>query len=672
MHCKGLLIVATFFSVLHVYAQEEKTGDFTRDTTRINTLIQKSKELFNTDPPGAINLATEAKELSAKVDYPKGEALALKNVGLAYYFQGKYVETLNYWKQSLSIYEVIKDDDGIANLLNNLGAIYFNQGDNVKALEYYLKSLKIAEHIGNKEKIMMTLNNIGNIYSLKDATFDKALYYYEKALPICEQLGNANSLGSMYVNIGKLYAKKGALDKALALYNKSLAAYGKTEGSSDVYNEIGELRSKQGKYDLALKSHAQALAVAQKFNVTFNIMQAYRGLGNTEAKLGNYNAALNYFNKAEAPAVEIKANSILVDLYKEIANAYSMTGNFGKAFTYQSKYSDVKDTIYNEQTGKKIGLLQMDFDLQKKQGEVDLLTKDKQLQEVELKRQRLAKNAFMAGLIFIFIIAFIIFRNYKAKVRINKILDHQKEQIEHLLLNILPQEVARELQVSGRATPRDYEQVSVLFTDFKGFTSLADKMSPGELVDELNNCFMAFDDIIERNKLEKIKTIGDSYMCAGGIPTPDNEHPYNIVKAGLEIQEYVIHNNLRRMEKGLPPWEIRVGIHVGPLVAGVVGKKKYAYDIWGSTVNIASRMESNGEAGQVNISSATYELVKNKFRCKYRGKIYAKNVGEIDMYFIDAMVDETTQKQTETSLNEISVAIPGAEKEKFDLDTLYG
>lgn len=664
--------MAVCLPLMHVLAQEVTGEDFTRDTTRINSLIVQSKTLFNTDPAGAINLANEAKALSAQINYPTGEALALKNIGLAYYFQGKYVETLNYWKQSLSVYESIKDEDGIANLLNNLGAIYFNQGDNVKALEYYLKSLKIAEHIGNKEKIMMTLNNIGNIYSLKDATFDKALFYYEKALPICEQLGNASSMGSLYVNIGKLYAKKGALEKALGFYSRSLKAYGKTEGSSDVYNEIGELRLKQGKYDLALKSHSQALAIAQKFNVTFNIVQAYRGLGNTSVKMGDYHAALNYFNKAEAPAVEIKANSILVDLYREIANAWSMLGNYGKAFAYQSKYSDVKDTIYNEETGKKIGLLQMDFDLQKKQGEVDLLTKDKQLQEVELKRQTFAKNALMVGLILIFIIAFIIFRNYRAKVRINKILDHQKMQIEHLLLNILPQQVAKELQESGQATPRDYEKVSVLFTDFKGFTSLADKMSPGELVDELNHCFMAFDDIIEQNNLEKIKTIGDSYMCAGGIPSPNEEHPYNIVKAGLEIQQYVIQNNVRRAEKGLPPWDIRVGIHIGPLVAGVVGKKKYAYDIWGSTVNIASRMESNGEPGLVNISSATYELVKDKYRCKYRGKIYAKNVGEIDMYFIEGLVDDPVHVMAE--VNEIAVNdVPQKkEPEKFDLDTLYG
>ncbi|HEU4858521.1 MAG TPA: adenylate/guanylate cyclase domain-containing protein [Chitinophagaceae bacterium] len=211
----------------------------------------------------------------------------------------------------------------------------------------------------------------------------------------------------------------------------------------------------------------------------------------------------------------------------------------------------------------------------------------------------------------------------------------KKNEIENLLLNILPNEVAHELKTTGRSTPRQYESVSVMFTDFKGFTTIADKMAPDSLVKELDDCFIAFDGIIEKYKLEKIKTIGDSYMCAGGIPTPDEQHVLKIVKAGLEIQQYVNDYNKQRHEKGLEPWLVRIGIHVGPVVAGVVGKKKYAYDIWGSTVNIASRMESNGEPGKVNISSATHELIKDYYECSYRGKISAKNIGEIDMYFIE-------------------------------------
>jgi class 3 adenylate cyclase len=146
---------------------------------------------------------------------------------------------------------------------------------------------------------------------------------------------------------------------------------------------------------------------------------------------------------------------------------------------------------------------------------------------------------------------------------------------------------------------------------------------------------MAFDDIVDKYGLEKIKTIGDSYMCAGGIPTENNSHPLNIVKAGLEMQQFILKRNAERKKNNLPEWNIRIGINTGQLVAGVVGKKKYAYDIWGSTVNVASRMESNGEPGRVNISSATYELIKDKYLCTHRGKIFAKNIGEVDMYFVE-------------------------------------
>ena len=237
-------------------------------------------------------------------------------------------------------------------------------------------------------------------------------------------------------------------------------------------------------------------------------------------------------------------------------------------------------------------------------------------------------------MLLLIIIAAIIYRNYRNKVKINEVLDEQKVQIETLLHNILPDEIATELKVEGKAKPRFYESVSVLFTDFKGFSTIADKLTPQELVEELNNYFIAFDDIVDKYNLEKIKTIGDSYMCAGGIPTINEDHTINMVKAGLEMQEYIKKVNINRNANGLASWHLRIGIHVGPLVAGVVGRKKYAYDIWGTTVNTASRMESNGEEGLVNISKSVYEIIKNDYNCIYRGKISAKNIGEVDMYFV--------------------------------------
>ena len=247
----------------------------------------------------------------------------------------------------------------------------------------------------------------------------------------------------------------------------------------------------------------------------------------------------------------------------------------------------------------------------------------------------------MVGLVLIFIIAFILFRNNQQKIRTNRILDRQKAETETLLHNILPVEVAQELQRDGHATPRYYEKVSVLFTDFKGFTTIAEGMAPNDLVDELSAFFTAFDDIVTKYNIEKIKTIGDAFMCAGGIPSIDDSHPYKIIKAAMEIQLFMTEHNKKRLADGKQIWQLRIGIHTGPVVAGVVGKKKYAYDIWGNTVNIASRMESNGEPGKVNVSNATYNLIKDQFECTYRGKISAKNIGEIDMYFVGEEIGKT-------------------------------
>ena len=226
---------------------------------------------------------------------------------------------------------------------------------------------------------------------------------------------------------------------------------------------------------------------------------------------------------------------------------------------------------------------------------------------------------------------------YRYTRKTNKIIAAEKERSDNLLLNILPEEIAEELKENGKATPKHYDTVSVLFTDFKGFTKIAEKLTPQELVEELNHCFLEFDFIIDKFNLEKIKTIGDAYMCAGGIPVKNTTNPVDIVNAGLEIKEYMEHLKRVREEKGEDYWELRIGIHTGPVIAGVVGKNKFAYDIWGDAVNTASRMESSGVPGKVNISGTTYELVKDHFECTYRGKIQAKNKGEIDMYIVEGV-----------------------------------
>jgi histidine kinase len=215
-------------------------------------------------------------------------------------------------------------------------------------------------------------------------------------------------------------------------------------------------------------------------------------------------------------------------------------------------------------------------------------------------------------------------------------LELEKEKSDKLLLNILPAETAEELKQTGSYKPRKYEHVSIMFTDFVGFTNISEKLSAEELVELIDYCYNGFDDITTRHNVEKIKTIGDAYMCVSGLPQSSDDHAIRAVYAAIDMLEFMKEFNSHRKQQGLPLCEVRIGIHSGSVATGVVGKKKFAYDIWGDSVNVAVRLESASESGKINISSSTHELVKDHFNCLHRGKISVKNKGEIDMYFIES------------------------------------
>lgn len=200
----------------------------------------------------------------------------------------------------------------------------------------------------------------------------------------------------------------------------------------------------------------------------------------------------------------------------------------------------------------------------------------------------------------------------------------------------MPASIATELKANGFTKANHFEEVTVCFADFVGFTTIAGVTDPQKLLSELNMCFTAFDDIIAKYKLEKIKTIGDCYMFAGGLPEEGKGNQIvEMINAAQDIQSWLDHWNIDRVESGLSRMDVRIGIHMGPVAAGVIGNKKFAYDIWGDTVNMAARLEQSSERGRINISGETYEKVKDHFKCEYRGKLPAKNKGLVDMYFVE-------------------------------------
>ena len=235
----------------------------------------------------------------------------------------------------------------------------------------------------------------------------------------------------------------------------------------------------------------------------------------------------------------------------------------------------------------------------------------------------------------------------KAQVELTKLnqqLEMSHQETERLLLNILPKTVAEELIAYGSSTPAKFDDVSVMFTDFVGFTQVAEQLTPQDLLAELEVYFQYFDSVIDQHRLEKLKTIGDSYMVAGGLPEATNTHTIDCVLAALDIQRFVSTRAGELESQGKPFWRMRVGIHTGPAVAGVIGKKKFAYDVWGDTVNLASRMESSGEPGKVNVSEGAYQRVKELFVCEPRGKVSVKHQGEIEMCFVLGIKPEYSEK----------------------------
>ncbi len=602
------------------------------DTTRVNVLNALSKELSHTNLDSAILIATDAKTLAEKIDYKPGLALAYKYIGMGYYLQGKYKETVLSWQQAADLFKSIGDKKGVANMLGNQGAAYFEQGDDAKALELHLQSLKIAEEIKDTARILSQLTNIGGIYLNKEATYKKALDYFHRSYKLCMLINDDYATGTASVNLGETYYKLGDDSTALIYLRESEKAYAdQPENLPYTYNYIGRVYTRQKKFDEAIKILQKAYEISKQVDTKLNQTQSLVALAQAYIAKGDIASAINAYKQSLEIGIPLNAVTEMKDAYQGLAAAYSQQKDFTNAYKYQNLLLAIKDTIYNINTDKKLGTLQFGFDMEKKESQIKILNQDKEIQEQELRRQKIVKYSFIGGFAVMVLFASVFFAQR------NKI-KNEKKRSDELLLNILPEETAEELKQTGTAKTKSFDSITVLFTDFKNFTIASEKLTPEELVEEINHCYSAFDRIVEKYGIEKIKTIGDSYMCAGGIPVSNNTHPFDVVSAGLEMVKFIEDNKNDRIAKGQPYFELRCGVHTGPVVAGIVGIKKFAYDIWGDTVNTASRMESSGGIGKVNISGTTYEIVKDKFSCVHRGKVEAKNKGSIDMYFVEGKI----------------------------------
>lgn len=583
------------------------------DTTKVGTLMQLSYAYYSIDPDKGYQYGNEAEAIASKLSdkdgskgWKYGMANANRGMGICMSIKANFPKALEHFFKSLKISEEINDTSEIAQALSDIGNVYFRQGDLEKTMSYCTQSLKLSEQIKNKNVQAVNLSTIGSVYQSK-GNFPKALEYYLKALKLDEELGISNDCATTMGNIAAIYGANGELLKMLDYDQRSFGLFEKikdVDGKATTYVNLGS------DY-MTIAGDPQTLLKCAENASLFH--------GNKKQLLLKAEALTD---SAIQLSRQIGNSGTMATAFQQKSEIEELLGDTKGALESYKTYSIYKDSIFNMEKDKKLTETAMRYEFDKKEA------KAKSDQEKKDLRQRTIRSSISAGLIGALIFLVVVYQQR------NKIA-REKERSDNLLLNILPAETAEELKNTGATKARDFSEVTVLFTDFKNFTSITEQLSAQELVNEINYFYSAFDTIVTKYGIEKIKTIGDSYMCAGGLPVSNKNHAENTVMAALEMRDFMLLEKEKKVAAGKPFFEIRIGCNTGPVVAGIVGIKKFAYDLWGDTVNIASRMESTGEEGKVNVSGTTFALIKEKFNCMHRGKIEVKNKGLVDMYFVE-------------------------------------
>jgi adenylate cyclase len=486
------------------------------------------------------------------------------------------------------------------------------------------RAVKIAD--AEKVKQGQAYASLGS-RQINDQNYEAAIESFKKAAAFNQAQADKNSLAKNYEALGHCYENLLRYDLALSYFQKFLKLEKELKDDKRTANanrRIGIIYYRQKDFRKALNAFQLALAGFNKTGQKTNAKDVKERIALCQKRLANPTQVVPSTGNIKMVAFE-EENEVLKDSLEQILRLYQETTNQlqatqGENLAQAELINEQQDEISNQAL---------------------LIRLEQQKRQQERREFILYLSIALLAAVALAVISLLTYRNNRQKRRSNKELSVKNDEImaekqksDELLLNILPAKIADELKARGKVVPQEYQHATMLFTDFRGFTRIAASLPADQLIAELNMCFEAFDDICDRHQLEKIKTIGDAYMAVGGVPERNTTHPEDAVRAALEMQQYMQNWKKEKISRGEPYWELRVGIHTGSVIAGVIGKHKFAYDIWGDAVNVASRMESSGEAWQVNISQQTYDRVKDKFACEHRGKIPIKHKGPVDMYFV--------------------------------------
>ncbi|QNJ98763.1 adenylate/guanylate cyclase domain-containing protein [Constantimarinum furrinae] len=520
------------------------------------------------------------------------------------------------------------------------GQTYRLAGELPLALEAFFKCSEAAVKVENGKYEGGAYLTIADVYSEIGNTTNAEIYY-TKSIDILRKVNDSLSLATALLNSGDEYFNSKNYGLALRNFEESGLIFKNLNyqiGSAYNLGNIGMVYAKQGKPIQAKTYINEAIALLEDVEDYYAISEYLTYMADIFLEQNDWESAVDYASRSLELALKYGLKKQISESNLKLSLLYEGTGNYFKSHAYYKDHIRYRDSVANIEKVQQMADQRTNYEVSKKQAEVDLLEKDAEIQLLKDKRQRTIIYITIAVLLLIIILAIALYRRNLFMQRVKRIIEKEKAVSETLLLNILPATTAEELKQNGKVQAKKFDSVTVLFTDFKDFTQYAENLAPEDLVASIDFYFSKFDAIMEEHGLEKIKTIGDAYMCAGGLQGSTGNHALAMVQAAAEIIQFVQDVKLQG-NNGSTPFEIRIGINTGPVVAGVVGTKKFAYDIWGDTVNIASRMESNSTPGKINISEDTYALVKESVSCDFRGEIRVKNKGKMKMYFVQENAD---------------------------------
>ncbi|MCT4622467.1 MAG: tetratricopeptide repeat protein [Schleiferiaceae bacterium] len=559
----------------------------------------------------------------------------------------QYDEAAEFYHQVEELGELSGRKWAIGDANKGLGDIGYFTSNYEMALKYYGKALSIFELENDGHGLGNTLSNMALVYELTEE-YEEAMKYRRRALLMDVERKHAKGIASEYLAIGVLHGRMGNQDSALWYFRKSLILHKEVNykpGIANSYNNLANKLIELDSLDKALNYLSKAILIWEGLEDEYNLAYARSAYGYTLYKNKRFSEAEIYLKDAYSLSEELAIPDAIRNAAANYSEYLKTTGRYKEAVPYIEESHRIADSLKSEDLKKKSirTSVQLEYDRKSFQDSISNQKERFNLElahQEELAEEKQRENIFIGLSILALLAAAALLNRFLFIKKSRSALQKEKDRSDELLLNILPHEVAEELKEQGESEARDFESVTVLFSDFKGFTQASEKLSAKALVKELNACFKAFDEIMGKYQIEKIKTIGDAYMAAGGLHSPRTSEAHDVVLAGLEMQAYMKKRKMEHEKKGRPAFSMRVGIHTGPVVAGIVGVKKFQYDIWGDTVNTASRMESHGVVGKVNLSSTTYELIKDQseFDFEKREAIEVKGKGEMKMWLVSKPV----------------------------------